>query len=276
MYSKIPPGPRSTHQLPKWQAERPESPLERFHELLAHFANTGTNPELADALCLRGTTEYNVVCRYKLQINKAKLQGQDLPHPRYLDNQPPFFDHSMLWHLNAIAGFQGLPPIFAFVTPPTANNGEVFLSKYFLQQQERDKMKVPPNLSPKMCGCPECFGFSQNRLAPQELTFDSQERSAKNAVGTQELLALTTCRPPSSTSKNQQPALVSTAATLPMTFPTVPNRVLLHPQGCCARFAPFYCLPFQKYLFCKMRGIRILGRPPHHPLCDRKVVSYQP
>jgi hypothetical protein len=48
MYQKIPPGKRSPHQLPKWQSNRPESGLEKFHELLAHMANTGSEKGLAD------------------------------------------------------------------------------------------------------------------------------------------------------------------------------------------------------------------------------------
>ena len=280
MYTRIPPGPRSTHQLSKHLAERPESPLEKFHELLSHFGNTGTNPELADALCLRGATEYNVVCRYKAHINKAKLEGRDLPHPRYLDNQPPFFDHSMLSYLNAIAGLQGLAPIFAFVTPPTANNGEVFLAKYFLQQEERDKIVSQPNSSPKMCDCPDCVSYLANR--PEQEAIIAPPESLENAIGIfpvprpKNQCALTTYQRPPSTSQNQRSAPISTAVTLPMTFPTVPNGLLLRPmmrpQGCCARFAPFYCAPFHNYLMCKMRGDRILGRPPHHPLCDRKVI----
>jgi hypothetical protein len=39
MYRAISPGKRSTHQLPKWLSNRPESGLEKFHELLAHLLN---------------------------------------------------------------------------------------------------------------------------------------------------------------------------------------------------------------------------------------------
>jgi hypothetical protein len=41
MYRQIPAGKRSTHQLSKWQSNCPESGLEKFHEFLAHLANTG-------------------------------------------------------------------------------------------------------------------------------------------------------------------------------------------------------------------------------------------
>lgn len=52
MYQEIPPGKRSTHNLSKWASRRPESRLGKFHELLAHYSNTGMNAELADALTL--------------------------------------------------------------------------------------------------------------------------------------------------------------------------------------------------------------------------------
>jgi hypothetical protein len=49
MHQEILPGPRSTHGLSKWKCDRPELPLETFHELLlAHFGNSGMNEH---ALC---------------------------------------------------------------------------------------------------------------------------------------------------------------------------------------------------------------------------------
>jgi hypothetical protein len=56
MYQEILPGPRSTQGLLKWKCDRPKSPLEKFHELLAHFGNLGMNKGLADTLMLGGTT----------------------------------------------------------------------------------------------------------------------------------------------------------------------------------------------------------------------------
>ncbi len=56
MYQEILPGPRLTHGLSKWKCNRPRSPLETFHELLAHFGNSGMNKILGDTLTLGGTT----------------------------------------------------------------------------------------------------------------------------------------------------------------------------------------------------------------------------
>jgi hypothetical protein len=52
MHQEIPPGPRSTHGLWKWRCDRPESPLKKFHELLAHFGNSGMNKHPSDTLSL--------------------------------------------------------------------------------------------------------------------------------------------------------------------------------------------------------------------------------
>jgi hypothetical protein len=76
MYTRIPPGPRSTHGLSKWCSDHPEFPLEKFNELLAHFVNTRMNPELTDSLSLGGTAEYNVKCIIcKAHVNNNKIEA---------------------------------------------------------------------------------------------------------------------------------------------------------------------------------------------------------
>jgi hypothetical protein len=54
MHQEMLPGKRSTHGLSKWRCDRPEWPLEKFHELLAHFGNSGMNLELSDILEVGG------------------------------------------------------------------------------------------------------------------------------------------------------------------------------------------------------------------------------
>jgi hypothetical protein len=56
MYQAILPDLRSTHGVLKWKCDRPKSPLEKFHELLAHFGNSGMNKGQSDTLTLGGTT----------------------------------------------------------------------------------------------------------------------------------------------------------------------------------------------------------------------------
>jgi hypothetical protein len=66
-----PAGKRSTHQLPKWQSNRPEPGLEKFHDFLAHLANSaGSGFKLADALALGGTADHSVKARWREQANE--------------------------------------------------------------------------------------------------------------------------------------------------------------------------------------------------------------
>jgi hypothetical protein len=69
MYKQIEATPCSKHELCKWVAEKGESSLEKFHHLLAHFANQGMRRELPDSLGLWGTARYNL----KLDLKKMVL-----------------------------------------------------------------------------------------------------------------------------------------------------------------------------------------------------------
>ena len=57
VYSPVPPAKDSLHNLTVWRTNRPESSLEKFHELLAHFGNGAMRKDYADALIYRGTAE---------------------------------------------------------------------------------------------------------------------------------------------------------------------------------------------------------------------------
>ena len=78
MYREVPPGPKTTHGLSKWLSDRPEAALEKYHEYLAHLANTGSNPDLADPLTLGGTAEFNVKQRWKSWLNKKSWSSKIL------------------------------------------------------------------------------------------------------------------------------------------------------------------------------------------------------
>jgi hypothetical protein len=53
--------------------------------------------------------------------------------------EPELYDHSYLDLLNRHTMSFGLDPIFEFVVvPPREGNGEIFLSKYFEEQQNRN------------------------------------------------------------------------------------------------------------------------------------------
>jgi hypothetical protein len=65
IYIEIRAKPDSQHQLSEWLSTRGESKLESFHDILAHFGNTGMDAELADSLDLAETARYNM----KVQTN---------------------------------------------------------------------------------------------------------------------------------------------------------------------------------------------------------------
>ena len=134
LYREIPATKNSKHGLSKWASLRAEPALEKYHEALAHFANTGTGTDLADVLNLEGTSEWNVKCRFKAATNDKKLAGIEIEVPVHFEDQPQYWDHSMLAYLNAKAEQKGMGPIFDCVTNINPDNGELFLSAYHKQQ----------------------------------------------------------------------------------------------------------------------------------------------
>jgi hypothetical protein len=76
--------------LSKWRCDRPESPLEKFHEL-AHFENSGMKKRLADTLTtLGGMTQFNCKICWKAKINKEKLAGEIVDIPGDFVDLPRF------------------------------------------------------------------------------------------------------------------------------------------------------------------------------------------
>ena len=270
VYTEIPPGPKSTHGLSKWQSNRPESPLEKFHELLAHFANSGTNCRLADALTLRGTAEWNVVCRWKQHINSLKLKGQESNQPCYLDDKPLFFDHSMLAYLNEVAKGHGLTPIFDFVKTPRPNNGEVFLSDYYHQQQERNKTSTGARDSAR-CPCSQCKTPSTNLKVPEQ-SRPTQSRQ-KSESGTQLVRPnLTTLKAPPAPIPlpfPSQPVAMNIAQTVPITN----SGWAWIPSDACSPTPPYYCEEYGAYLVSKKSGKPKRGRPKHSHHCQHWCAS---
>ena len=155
MYQLIPPGKRSTHQLPKYSCDQPESLLEHFHCFMAHYGNTGMSDRLAQTLTMGGTCEHNVKQRWRQHINEMKLQGIDTNIIGAYEDIPQYFDHSYLGYLNQQAIDQGLPPPFKNVRTLRANNGERFLSDYFRDQVQRNKEMETTTKKPR-CQCIDC------------------------------------------------------------------------------------------------------------------------
>ena len=159
MYLELPPGPRTTHGLSRFLSRCPESTLEKFHEAVAHFANSGMKPSLSDCLTLCGTAEHNVQCRHKAQVREARGSSKRSDVPQYLEGVPLFWNHSMLHYLNLQALQNGLSHIFESIQKLGKNNGKVFLSKYFQAQKTRN-VKYGQDQGTSKCTCPDCTNIS--------------------------------------------------------------------------------------------------------------------
>jgi hypothetical protein len=262
MYRKIPAGKRSTHQLPKWLSNRPESGLEKFHEFLAHLANTGSGFELADALTLGGTADHNVKARWREQVNENKLLGKEINGTVEYSEEPEFFDHSYLHHLNHLAICRGLDPVFEHVVPPGEDHGIAFLSKYFKEQQKRNST-VSQDPTTKLCNCRYCQEYVPSKPTAAETRLPNEEQQANDAVFEMEQEK----EHHWSTQQIIQPRSVNLAAAAPIPalvappFYSAPFGII--PYNCCFNWPPFYCPKKQDYLFRKHHGQGRRGRPPN-------------
>jgi hypothetical protein len=276
MYQEILPGKRSTHGLSKWRCDRPESPLEKFHELLAHFGNSGMNPELADTLTLGGTTEFNVKMRYKYGQNNKRLAGESIDIPGDFSDLPRFFDHSLLHFLNELAQSKGLPTIFDDVHLISANNGEVFLSKYFKEQMVRNAT-VSQHTKTAMCLCPTCTTYMpKNALVLFERQHNDDDDNDSNNDNDN--------NDNNDNSNDVNMLNLPIAPTVPPLFirpssagalfvPPVPLAELAYgywmprPHDCCYMVGDHHCSTYAEYRRRKHSGVQVLGKPPHDATC---------
>ena len=154
MYVKIAPSPSSKHQLVEHISLRGESKLEGYHAALAHYANGGMRPELADCLNLMGTARHNVKIRFKLQVAKAGITRETIPG--YWATIPSYYDHCHLRHVNHLFELAGISQaVFVNVRDVIPDNGEVFFHPY-LEEQRRRMEQYPPNPYTDRCNCPSC------------------------------------------------------------------------------------------------------------------------
>jgi hypothetical protein len=264
MYRKIPAGKRSLHQLPKWLSNRPESGLEKFHEHLAHLANTGSGKELADALTLGGTADHNVRARWREHVNKSKLLGQEIPGSLEHLDEPRFFDHSRLEALNRHAiSLLGLDPMFDFVITPREDDGEVFLSKYY-EQQEKRNAAVSQDKKTKMCNCRHCQACLPSE--PAEPRFP-EELFLNDAVETEQQEPMPEPEEPCGEQRIEQHEVNSTAAASSRPPPVLapwfhPAPFSMAPFNFCFSWPPFCCAKKQEYHHRKYHGGGRKGRPP--------------
>jgi hypothetical protein len=283
MYQEILPGKRSTHGLSKWRCDRPESPLEKFHELLAHFGNSGMNPELSDILELGGTTEFNVKMRYKYHQNNKKLAGESIDIPGEFTNLPRFFDHSFLHFLNELAQSKGLPIMFDNVHVISENNGEVFLSKYFKEQMVRNTT-AGQDKKTAMCLCPTCMTYMPKNTLLLLARHNNDDNDSKNEDNndndkdgnnvdndnsndvTMLNLPVAPAVPPLFIRPSSAPGASFFVPPIPLSELTY-GHWMPRPHDCCYLVGDHHCSTYAEYRHRKHSGMQVLGKPPHDKTC---------
>lgn len=157
-----------------------ESKLERFHNPIAHYANSAMNEDLCDNLNLTGTCCYNVIICHKIWLAKHVCKS---PIPVGLQSIPAFFNHTELAHTNTMAvevGYSTVPFTDLEVLEP--DNGERFFSEYFHKQDKRNKEYK--NILSLVCPCFTCN--NDNQLC--------QSSATETATGTNSNVPII-CRP---------------------------------------------------------------------------------
>ena len=244
MYQRIPPGPRSLHNLPKWWCDRPEALLEHFHLYMAHYGNPGMREQLVNLLTMGGTSEYNVKQRHKRQVNNKKLNNIDTGIIGHFKDLPLYYDHSLLHHLNEEATRLKLTPPFEDVHQVQPLNGEKFLSDYFHDQVERNlKSKADTG---SRCECNEC---------PRQVISTNNNTNTSNIPSGQPLHS------------NHQ-------IVPPFQFPF---QAYAQPQTQtdCSFQHGGYCEKYVEYLNKKVACKQVKGRAPHDTECPiRKKTAY--
>jgi hypothetical protein len=268
IYSKIPPPRKAGHDLPTWQSMRPESSLEKAHEAMAHFGNTAMRPEMADTLLLAGVANMNVKNRWTYHVNQKRLSGTEPDSPLHFAFQPPFWDHSFCNKLNEGFAALNLQQPFQFVTPIRENNGEVFASKYFKEQEVRNK-ECGQDKKTHLCLCSECLPHA---IRQQELVQPPPPPTQTSPPTRPTEVPQPRTPQPTPTTPTTQPLVGAQRTQMwpPWQPPQVETFLLPHMQDTCFPYFPFFCLRKQQYLKKKAMGDRIMGKPPHDPECPCK------
>ena len=144
-----------------------------------NLANGGCKEDLADALTLGGIADHNVKCRWKERVNHMKLKNEIVSSNVKYQDVPQFEDHSYLAYINAQAVDLGLEPRFDFVHPIEEDNGEVFLSTYYEQQEERNKDFGQDPVT-YLCLCPSCSSNLRDLTIGQCETTDGNKNNKVN------------------------------------------------------------------------------------------------
>jgi hypothetical protein len=293
LYKKIPPTKKSKHGLCKWASLRAEPALEQYHEALAHFANTNSASELTDTLNVEGTAEWNVKCRFKEATNDKKLNGEKMLVPVHFEDQPRYWDHSLLAYLNAKAEQKGLGPIFDLVTKINRDNGETFVSTYYNEQVVRNRNKQSDKKT-KLCTCRDCQSPVASTIAaaarlptptrkrpPLSVQPAVQENfdNVSTAVVTRQNNTTTQTMAPTNTANNNQHVPVAPTPLQAAEQRPLPPAMARPPLSTAAMQAGFgyCCWKYEKYVNEKLlRGVKKSGRPPHDRTCPGKVLPPPP
>jgi hypothetical protein len=143
-------------KLTKWIGSRGvKSKLERSHEAIVHFANTGMGSKLADSLTLAGIALYNLHIRQRLLMGSMpELQRATVPAG--YQGIPAHTNHSRLHFINQLARQAGIDcDVNPGVIKLQVDNGEKFLSEYLGQQLTRNE-NLAPHPKTSRCMCSNC------------------------------------------------------------------------------------------------------------------------
>jgi hypothetical protein len=289
-YRMIPAGRNSKHGLPTYESLRPESALEKFHHLLAHFGNIGMSKDLADTILLRGIAEDNIRIEHQQKLKNPGV-------PSRFEDEPEYYDQSELNWINSLGKQKGYADIFKDACEPQPDNGEVFLSEYFDQEMERRKQHLI-NVKANKCNCPLCDAFSFPLVtSPLPERIEAPPIYAHTQAGSQATNSTLAVAPPPPTERtrmvNAHSPPVQGQASLPSSHhllhaassPPVPTRALTpcwlwataphvppNPSECCFMHPPFFCQARVAWQTLKDSGAQGLGAPRHNPACPRRSV----
>jgi len=300
----------ATHGLTEWRSNRAESGLEKFHELLAHFANVGCKEEYANALILRGTAEHYIGARWKYDCKIKRHQDEDLDHPAYMDNTPIFLDHSLVYHINQLLNKCGFEDVVEGCRiPEVGNQLETFGSTYCREQNKRNQQQGIV-ADTKVCICFECKDLyeSPQSVARGSRSLRKQPPAASSAndapIETREQPA---CRPATQqalvdqTPIQHEPVAQPPVGLVPLMHPATQNVPTRNPYDqpmnpmnfftsnpnpnphlfghqCFPQY-PYRCERYkeyraqQEYRRCMGLGT-VKGRPPHDSWCP-KAMGFQ-
>jgi hypothetical protein len=275
MYKPIPAARNAKHKLPKWHSNRPESALEKFHEALATYANGGTGRELADVLTLSGTSDHNIRCRWKEHQNARRLDGELQDEFVHFEEEPPFWDHSLLGVINQLAQAQGYPRVFNFCVEIESDNGEKFLSQYFFTQKQRNQENGQEK-NTGMCLCISCIDNLPGNAT--RTTAIAQEPMKNPQFSTPTMVQQQQDHHNDKRQKNSQNVVTTRPMQIsPMTSYLPLSTFHVPPVGCyvpppppCFCHPPWWCFRFADYAKKKMAGVFVRGTPPHDVNCPKR------